>query len=127
MAAFDASVKVVFDWIAAKPDRQQHTLLMVLPDHETGALAIHGTEKPGLEALGYFWPAYTWQKPPEPETHHTGGDIVFWVQGPGSEVLRARLTTPSCTTSLRSCSDTEPKPGAGRDRPRLEERTTFRH
>lgn len=87
MAAFDASVKVVFDWIAAKPDRQQHTLLMVLPDHETGALAIHGTEKPGLEALGYFWPAYTWQKPPEPETHHTGGDIVFWVQGPGSEVL----------------------------------------
>jgi alkaline phosphatase len=44
MAAFDASVKVVLDWIAAKPDRKQHTLLMVLPDHETGALAVHGTE-----------------------------------------------------------------------------------
>ncbi len=87
MAAFDESVKVVLDWIAAKPDRKEHTLLMVLPDHETGALAIHGTEKPGLEPLGYFWPAYSWQKPPEPETHHTGGDIVFWVQGPGSEVL----------------------------------------
>ena len=87
MAAFDESVKVVLDWIAAKPDRKQHTLLMVLPDHETGALAIHGTEKPGLEALGYFWPAYSWRVPPEPETHHTGGDIVFWVQGPGSEVL----------------------------------------
>ena len=87
MAAFDASVKVALDWIAAKPDRKNHTLLMVLPDHETGALAIHGTEKPGLEPFGYFWPAYTWQKPPEPETHHTGGDVVFWVQGPGSEVL----------------------------------------
>jgi alkaline phosphatase len=31
MDAFDASVKVVLDWIAAKPDRKQHTLLMVLP------------------------------------------------------------------------------------------------
>jgi alkaline phosphatase len=91
MAAFDASVKVALDWIAAEPDRKQHTLLMVLPDHETGALAIHGTEKPGLEPLGYFWPAYTWQKPPEPETHHTGGDVVFWVQGPGSEVLAAPI------------------------------------
>jgi len=87
MSAFDESVKVVLDWIAAKPDREQHTLLMVLPDHETGALAIHGTEKPGAEPFGFFWPAYTWQKPPEPETHHAGGDIVFWVQGPGSEFL----------------------------------------
>ena len=87
MAAFDESVKVVLDWIAAEPDRKQHTFLMVLPDHETGALAVHGTEKPGLEPFGYFWPAYTWRMPPEPETHHTGGDIVFWVQGPGSEVL----------------------------------------
>ncbi|MBP1599465.1 MAG: Alkaline phosphatase [Acidobacteria bacterium] len=91
MAAFDASVRVVLDWIAAKPDRMEHALLMVLPDHETGALAIHGTEKPGGEPFGYFWPAYTWRVPPEPETHHTGGDVVFWVQGPGSEVLAAPI------------------------------------
>ncbi len=91
MKAFDESVKVVLEWIAAKPDRAQHTLLMVLPDHETGALAVHGTEKPGAEPFGYFWPAYTWQKPPEPETHHTGGDVVFWVQGPGSEVLASPI------------------------------------
>lgn len=91
MDAFDASVKVVLDWIASKPDRAQHTLLMVLPDHETGALAVHGTEKPGGEPLGYFWAAYSWQVPPEPETHHTGGDVVFWVQGPGSEVLAAPI------------------------------------
>jgi alkaline phosphatase len=87
MAAFDASVKVVLDWIAAKPDRKNHTLLMVLPDHETGVFAIHGTEKPGLEPLGYFVSDYSWDKPPEPETHHGGGDVVFWVQGPGSEAL----------------------------------------
>lgn len=87
MNAFDESVRAVLDWIAAKPDRAQHTLLMVLPDHETGAFAVHGTEKPGMEPLGYFWPAYTWRVPPEPETHHTGGDVVFWVQGPGSEIL----------------------------------------
>ncbi len=87
MRAFDASVKVVLDWIAAKTERQQHTLLMVLPDHETGSVAVHGTEKPAGEPFGSYWLAYTWQVPPEPETHHTGGDIVFWVQGPGSEVL----------------------------------------
>ncbi len=91
MKAFDEAVKVVLDWIAAKPDRNQHTLLMVLPDHETGALAIHGTERPGAEDFGFFWPAYTWQKPPEPETHHAGGDVVFWVQGPGSEVLASPI------------------------------------
>lgn len=87
MSAFDQSVKKVLDWIAAKPSRAQHTLLMVLPDHETGAVAVHGTEAAAAEPFGYFWLAYTWQVPPEPETHHAGGDIVFWVQGPGSEVL----------------------------------------
>ncbi len=91
MAAFDSSVGVVLDWIAARPDRRQHTLLMVLPDHETGALAIHGTEAPGGDPFGSFEPAYSWPKPskdpPVKETHHAGGDIVFWVQGPGSEVL----------------------------------------
>lgn len=88
MAAFDQSVKKVLDWIAAKPDRIQHTLLMVLPDHETGALAIHGTEKPGGEPLGFFVNAYSWPAPPlAAETHHAGGDVVFWVQGPGSEAL----------------------------------------
>ncbi len=88
LGAFDASVRVVLDWIAAKPDRKEHTLLMVLPDHETGALAIHGTETPGGEPFGFFWPAYSWPKPPAAkETHHAGGDIVFWVEGPGSELL----------------------------------------
>ncbi len=88
MGAFDASVKVVLEWIAARPDRKEHTLLMVLPDHETGALAVHGTEAPGGEPLGFFTPAYSWPTPPAAkETHHAGGDIVFWVQGPGSEVL----------------------------------------
>lgn len=89
MNGFDKSVKAVLDWIAAKPDRKEHTFLMVLPDHETGALAIHATERPAdpAQPLGYFWNAYSWQVPPEPETHHAGGDIVFWAQGPGSEAL----------------------------------------
>jgi alkaline phosphatase len=95
MAAFDASVKVVLDWIAAKPDRKQHTLLMVLPDHETGAVSVHGTEKPGAEPVGYFYTAYTWRVPPEPETHHTGTDVVFWVQGPGSQDLARPIDNTS--------------------------------
>jgi alkaline phosphatase len=42
MKAFDQAVKVVFDWITAKPGRQEDTLLVILPDHETGGFAVKG-------------------------------------------------------------------------------------
>ncbi len=93
MRAFDEAVKVVLDWIAAKPDRRQHTLLIVAPDHETGAFAVKGTESPGdpNEPLGTFF--YYWGfalvpgHPKDFEAHHTGADVPIWSSGPGSEAL----------------------------------------
>ena len=89
--AFDESVKAVLDWIAVSPERRQHTLLIVAPDHETGAFAIKGTEKPAdpNEPLGtffYYW-GFVLGAPPNHEAHHTGADVPIWASGPGSEAL----------------------------------------
>ncbi len=89
MLAFDESVKLVLDWINASPSRKETTLLIVIPDHETGGFAIEGTEAPGGAPLGTFDPA--WAFPPIstsfPEAHHTGTDQPLWILGPGSEAL----------------------------------------
>lgn len=93
--AFDESVKVVLDWINASSERQQHTLLIVLPDHETGGFAVMGAGPKGGEnpnaGLGPFIPGWTFTlikgDPVDFESHHTGGDVVIWSQGPGSEAL----------------------------------------
>ena len=45
--AFDESVKMVLDWINASPARRQHTLLIILPDHETGGFAVKGAGEKG--------------------------------------------------------------------------------
>ncbi len=47
MKAFDEAVKVVLDWLATSPERKEHTLLIVVPDHETGGFALLGSETPG--------------------------------------------------------------------------------
>lgn len=95
MKAFDESVKVVLDWINASPERQQHTLLIVAPDHETGGFAVKGEGIKGGElpnaGLGPFLPGWVFTiipgDPNDSEAHHTGGDIVIWSQGSGSEAL----------------------------------------
>ncbi len=95
IGAFDEAVKVVLDWINASPERQQHTLLIVLPDHETGGFAVKGVGIKGGElpnaGLGPFGPGWVFTlvpgDPNDFEAHHTGGDIVIWSQGPGSEAL----------------------------------------
>ncbi len=84
VAAFDESVKRVLDWVATSPERREHTLLIVAVDHETGGFAIKGTEAPGGEPLGYFDVGWTF---PANDVHHTGGDVMIWSQGPGSEAL----------------------------------------
>ncbi len=96
LSAFDEAVKEVLDWIDASPERREHTLLIIAPDHETGGFAVKGTEKPGAEPLGYFYAG--WAFPPiDPnipdlkEAHHTGGDVMIWSQGPGSEALNRAM------------------------------------
>ncbi len=87
MAAFDESVKAVLDWMAERPERGEHTLVIVLADHETGGYALKGSETPGA-GLGPFTDGWTFIiAPPEKEAHHTGVDTMIWSQGPGSEAL----------------------------------------
>ena len=90
MKAFDESVKVVLNWINARPERKEETLLIVVPDHETGGFAVLGSETPGA-GLGPFTAGWTFTlKPGDPkdfEAHHTGGDLVLWSRGPGSDDL----------------------------------------
>jgi len=78
LLAFDEAVRVVLDWVNARPERKEQTLIVVAPDHETGGFAIRGDEaKPGL---GPFSPAWVTKG-------HTGTDVVIWSQGPHSERL----------------------------------------
>ncbi len=92
LSAFDEAVKEVLGWIDASPERREHTLLVIAPDHETGGFGVKGTEKPGGEPLGYFYAGWTFPPidpniPDLKEAHHTGGDVMIWSQGPGSEAL----------------------------------------
>jgi len=90
MLAFDESVKVVLNWINASPERKEETLLIVVPDHETGGFAMLGSETPGA-GLGPFTSGWTFtlypNDPKDFEAHHTAGDLVLWSQGPGSNEL----------------------------------------
>jgi alkaline phosphatase len=93
VSAFDDAVGVVLDWINAKEERRQHTLLIVVADHETGGFAVMGTETAGVgsELLGTFTGGWTFVMPPPPPPNavagHTGTDTVIWSQGPGSAAL----------------------------------------
>jgi len=92
VSAFDDAVGVVLGWIGASEERKQHTLLIVLADHETGGFAVMGTETAGIEPLGTFSGGWTFlMPPPAPGTtvvaRHTGTDTMIWSQGPGSAAL----------------------------------------
>jgi len=77
--AFDEAVKMVLDWINASPERKAHTLLIVVPDHETGGFAINGPNKllNAGESVEAGWTSL----------EHTGVDTIIWSQGPGSKAL----------------------------------------
>jgi alkaline phosphatase len=92
VSAFDDAVGVVLGWIGASEERKQHTLLIVLADHETGGFAVMGSETAGAEPLGTFTGGWTFlMPPPAPGTtvvaRHTGTDTMIWSQGPGSAAL----------------------------------------
>ncbi len=81
--AFDDAVKAVLDWIDSTPERRNHTLLIIAPDHETGGFAINGPNRipqPG-ECVTAGWTS----------GNHTGTDVPVWAQGPGSEAVGRAL------------------------------------
>lgn len=77
--AFDESVKVVLDWTNASPKRKEHTLLIIVPDHETGGFAVNGPDRllRAGESVTAGWTS----------DEHTGVDTIIWSQGPGSKAL----------------------------------------
>ncbi len=92
MMAFDESVKQVLDWIDAKPGRREHTLLIIAADHETGGFALKGTEAPAGQPLGMFEAGWTFVLDAQNTiANHTGGDVMIWSQGPGSEALNRAM------------------------------------
>ena len=50
MLAFDEAVKAVRSWIDADEHRKEHTLLIVVADHDTGGFAINGPQTALLKA-----------------------------------------------------------------------------
>ncbi|MFA6149105.1 MAG: alkaline phosphatase [bacterium] len=82
--AFDEAVKAVLNWIDANPERREHTLLIVSPDHETGGFAINGPANRLLRAGESVTAAWTTKD-------HTGSDVPVWAQGPGSAAVGRAL------------------------------------
>lgn len=82
--AFDDAVKTVLDWVAADPDRRNHTLVIVSPDHETGGFAINGPADRLARKGEFVTPGWT-------SRDHTGTDVLLWAQGPGSSACGRAL------------------------------------
>ena len=81
---FDAAVKVVLDWVNAKADRRNHTLVVVVADHDTGGFAINGPGNALTQAGEKVDAGWT-------SGDHTAVDTIIYSQGPGSEKLNAAL------------------------------------
>jgi len=79
----------VLDWINASEEKKQHTLLIVIVDHETGGFAVMGTEVAGAEPLGYFTGGWTFAITPPAMAGHTGTDTMIWSQAPAAPPRRA--------------------------------------
>jgi alkaline phosphatase len=75
MLAFDASVQVVLDWVNANPIRRAQTLVIVVPDHDTGGFAVNGPYGSISEPGDIVEDGWT-------SGGHTAGDVMIWSQGP---------------------------------------------
>jgi alkaline phosphatase len=75
MLAFDEAVQTALDWIDANPARRAETLLIVVPDHDTGGFAINGPYGRLSEAGEIVEEGWT-------SGGHTAGDVPIWSQGP---------------------------------------------
>jgi alkaline phosphatase len=82
--AFDEAVKVVLDWIKARPLRESNTLVIIVADHDCSGFAVNrplGTLSQTGDLVEAGWTS----------TDHTGEDTIIWSQGPGSNCLRKPL------------------------------------
>jgi alkaline phosphatase len=79
--ALDEAVGVVLDWVNAKKERKSKTLIIVVPDHETGGFAINGPLGSTITEPGQLITAGWTTK------SHTAMDTIIWSQGPYSQYL----------------------------------------
>jgi alkaline phosphatase len=82
--AFDASVKVVLDWVNAHSARKNKTLIIIVADHDCGAFGVNGPGDALLEAGDIVTGGWT-------SGNHTAVDTIVYSQGPGSEKLNAAV------------------------------------
>lgn len=79
--ALDQAVIVVLDWVNAKPKRISETLIIIVPDHETGGFAINGPLGSTITEPGQLInPGWTTKS-------HTAVDTMIRSQGPYSQYL----------------------------------------
>ena len=78
--AFEESVKVVMEWLDSEPSRWNDTLMIVVPDHETGGFQINGPYGKLSEAGDMVEAGWT-------SGGHTAVDTLVWSEGAGSEYL----------------------------------------
>jgi len=82
--AFDEAVKVVLDWIEKSPERKNHTLLVIVADHDCGGFAANGPVDRLSRAGDVVEAGWT-------SGGHTAVDTVIWSYGPGSQELGKAL------------------------------------
>ena len=84
--AFDDAVGAALDWVDAKENRKNNTLVIVVADHDTGGFAINGLYGELSEAgeINDITPGWT-------SGGHTAVDTIIYSQGPGSDMLNAAL------------------------------------
>jgi alkaline phosphatase len=82
--AFDEAVTEVLNWVNAHSARQAHTLVVVVPDHETGGFAINGPY--GELSIPGDIVADGWTT-----GGHSATDVLIWSQGPGAELFGRAL------------------------------------
>lgn len=78
--AFEESVKIVIEWLDSGPSRWNDTLMIVVPDHETGGFQINGPYGKLSEAGDLVEAGWT-------SGGHTAVDTLVWSEGAGSEYL----------------------------------------
>jgi len=78
---FDKAVNVVLSWVGEQSSRAGETLIIVVPDHETGGFAINGPYGSIFSGAGHKIDA-AWTT-----RNHTGVDTTIWSQGPYSHYL----------------------------------------
>ena len=81
---FDEAVEVVLNWVNNKADRKNHTLVIVVADHDTGGFAINGPGDSLSEPGDIVIDGWT-------SGEHTAVDTIIYSQGPGSDQLNAAV------------------------------------